>query len=109
MINGFMKNSIELRTGALNNYDTELVVVDIYQAPAPRTLINHKFSYNTLDKTRLNANAKVLHYMLYSVARSLVLKMFPEMHSCLRAAGLYGSHNLQDSVFHDLLEWIDVS
>ena len=45
----------------------------------------------------------------YLVARSLVLKMFPEMHSCLRAAGLYGSHNLQDSVFHDLLEWIDVS
>ena len=61
-----MKNSIELRTGALNNYDTELVVVDIYQAPAPRTLINHKFSYNTLDWTSLNANAKLLHYKLFS-------------------------------------------
>lgn len=53
-----MKNSIELRTGALNNYDTELVVVDIYQAPAPRTLINHKFSYNTLVQ-KINAHVNM--------------------------------------------------
>lgn len=57
-----MKNSIELRTGALNNYDTELVVVDIYQAPAPRTLINHKFSYNTLVQ-KINADTN-MHYKL---------------------------------------------
>ena len=64
-----MKNSIELRTGALNNYDTELVVVDIYQAPALRTLIYHTFSYNTLDQIKCGRGHAIL-----AVAHSLVLK-----------------------------------